>query len=436
MIANRAQIWAKRGVARQSSGSVLLACLALAVGCEDTRRPPPEPQASEPSPNASILPAPLASEVEPASKLLRDAGVSPDAGTESAALTPRRLRDNESPEQDLSAREGSGIKIWARLRWLDLPPFPRLPEMNADATQKLRESLSFDASVELSANGRMKLALDSDAFTLPRHSEFRSRLDRLGHVLTWNSGATFTVLPVGTLRAVLNEHRIDAAPLAKPKLSSQGPATVLSISSERSELNTPLGRMLLDQATFPNAGPSGRLLCRLLSELIAADPSNAACERALVPLRAELFTRAGGHLLYETLRIERDHPVDAQTLQSPPAGGSFVALELPAISALVPNADRLRDLRNRALPRAERPDTQAPKNGLLLVNRGDSLRYVLLDGVVLARLAARSELKVETLLPGKYALSTLDFLGDEPTQLRIIELPARVALGDDAESPR
>ena len=75
-----------------------------------------------------------------------------------------------------------------------------------------------------------------------------------------------------------------------------------------------------------------------------------------------------------------------------------------------------------------------PKAGLLLLNRSESLRYVLLDGVPVARVPARSDVHVEGLLPGKYGLVTLDFVGDDPTPLRIVALPARVALGDEVES--
>jgi hypothetical protein len=56
--------------------------------------------------------------------------------------------------------------------------------------------------------------------------------------------------------------------------------------------------------------------------------------------------------------------------------------------------------------------------------------------VVLARVPARAEILVEALLPGKYALVTLDFLGDEMTPLRMIELPARVAIGEEADSTK
>jgi hypothetical protein len=152
-------------------------------------------------------------------------------------------------------------------------------------------------------------------------------------------------------------------------------------------------------------------------------------------LKAELFTRSGGHLVFEVQKLERDRPLEAALV--PPAEARFVPEDLPGTgSALVPSEERLRELRLRPLPRTEKPEPGAPRQGLVLQNRSDVLRYVLLDGIVLARVPARAELLVDALLPGKYALITLDFLGEEQTPLRMIELPARVAIGDDAEGSK
>lgn len=403
-----------------------------ATSCDEPRHSTSEPpQTTEPSPNASILPAPLASEVEPDPKSSPppDAEAPADAGV----FTTRFLREDSAVDVDFGPREATGVRLTTRMRWLDLPPFPRLPDTNLEAALRLREALAFELVVELSAGGRMRVSLNSDAFVWPRGTELRARLDRVGNVLVWNENTAYTVLPVGTLRAALSEGRPDAVPLSKPKLVMDGGGNVLGTPTERIELSTPIGRLLIEQALLPNAGASGKLWCRFLTELVAAEPLNAACDHAYVPLRAELFSRAGGHVLIETLRIEREHvTLDAATLQTPPPTASFHPLEIPtAPTAQVPSNERLRELRLHALPRTEKPDPAAPKDGLVIQNRGDGLRYLLLDGLAVARVAPRSELKLQGLLPGKYALATLDFLGDDPTPLRIVELPARVALGDE-----
>jgi hypothetical protein len=209
------------------------------------------------------------------------------------------------------------------------------------------------------------------------------------------------------------------------------------MATERTELSTPLGRLLLDQAAVAGAGSSGVLVCRLLGELITAEPTHAGCSGSKVPLRAELFSAGGGHLLFEVQRIESEQPLDEASLTTTPAGAQLVKGGLPAIGpSLVVPPSELAKLRTRAAPREEKPEPSAPKAGLLVQNKSESLRYVLLDGVVVARVLPRSELHIEGLLPGKYGLVTLDFAGDDPTPLRIVVLPARVALGDDVEPLR
>lgn len=416
---------------------VLLAVVASGCACEDTRHPAAEQPPIEPSPNASIMPAPLASELGPKASrrtgTIADAGAPLDAGADAAVtVTTRWLGEDQAPDADPAPHEGGGARLSGRFRWLDLPPFPRLPETNGEVVSRLRDAQSLDFNIELSSLGRLRLELASDTFLLPRGTEIRSRLDRLGHFLVWEQRSTYTALPAGTLRAVLSERRADHTPLVKPKLVLLGNGNLLGLPTERVEVSTSLGRLVLEDAAIPSAGASGKLLCRLLSELIAADPSSSTCERALVPLRAELFSRASGHLSFEITRLDRDRPLE--TPLAPPPDARFAPGELPAPTfGLMPNAERLRDLRVRAIPRSEKAEPAAPKQGLMLHNRSDMPRYVLLDGVVVARLAPRAELPLNTLLPGKYALVTLDFLGDDPTPLRIIELPARVTIGDEAD---
>lgn len=409
----------------------------VALGCEDTQRAKAVQAPSEPSPNASILPAPLASAVEKQARpgIELDAGAPLDAGAEPriAQSSPRFLREHTAPEADTLLKEASGLKLTARFRWLDLPPFPRLPESNPDTIQRLRDTAAFEWTLDLTPNGRLRVVFDSDAFVFPRGTELRARRDHFGHVLTWSRANAFTTLPAGALRAALNERRVDVTPLAKPKIQRGGTGTALGLPTEKTELSTPLGRLLLEQTNLTATGVSGTLLCRLLSELIAADPGNSACERGLLPLRSEIFSRGGGHVLFEVTRVERERAFEPQTMMVPPADGLFSPGELPSSPNEILSPERASELRIRALPRAERPEPQAPKQGLLIQNRGDVQRYLLVDGVALAHVPARSEFAINALLPGKYAVLSLDFFGDEATQLRIMELPARIVLGEEVD---
>jgi hypothetical protein len=362
-----------------------------------------------------------------------------DAGLDAGPAMPEVIRQDQALEPDEVQREGPTLRLTTELRWLDLPPFPRLPEVNVEAAQRLRDSLSFALQIELTSGGRLRAVFDSEAFVLPAGTELRARDDHSGHILLWDAARKYTTVAPGTLRALLSEQRLDAAPVTKPKVSEAGTGNVLGMVTRKRELTTPLGRLVLEQASSNAAGSAGAgaLLCRMLLELIAADPSNVACAKRELPLRAELFSSGGGRVLFEVQRIQKDGALDSTAFLTPPPEAQFVIGELPAHpSPVVPSPERLRELRTRPAPRSERVDPQAPKHGLLLQNRTESLRYVLLDGIVLARIHPRREALVEGLLPGKYALASLDFLGDDPTPLRIVELPARVALGEAIETER
>jgi hypothetical protein len=420
--------------------------LALS-GCDAVKSEPTAAPANEPSPNASILPAPLVSDEEGDKGVPRDAGRPRearaegqgrhlDAGSlEAVAVDPQPLRDDQPLEPDLAVREPAATTLFARFRWLDTPAVPRVPETNVELVQRLRDAPAFELRLELAAAGRLRAVFDSDAFVLPRGSELRSRLDAYGHLLIW--GSRYRVLPSSSLRALLGERRVDVAPLMKPKVVRGASGNLLGSSTERSELTTPLGRLLLDQASLPNLGSSGELVCRLLVDLIAADPANSVCGRGLVPLRAEVLSAGGGHLLFEVQRVHRNVSLELGDFLTPPRSARFAPHELPAMGpALLVSAERLADIRLRPAARGEKPDPLAPKQGISLLNRSENCRYVLLDGLLVARMPAHSELHIDTLLPGKYAIHSRDFLGNDATPLRTLELPARVSFGEAVEASR
>src|SRR5207342_84991 len=111
---------------------------------------------TEPSPNASILPAPLASVADPpvvgrpedAGRSISDAGAS-----DAAAPEPRSLREDQALPSEIPHETG-GLTLVARFRWPDAAPPVRTPELNADGVQRLQAAVGFDIVVDL-AGGRM-----------------------------------------------------------------------------------------------------------------------------------------------------------------------------------------------------------------------------------------------------------------------------------------
>ena len=402
---------------------------------------------TEPSPNASILPAPLASgsEVPGGSKKgnldeaeRRDAGHGGvDAGADAAPPEPHSLREDQALSGE-TPHEVNGLTLTARLRWLDSPP-PRVPEQNADGLQRARDAAAFDVVIDL-AGGRMRLVFASRAFTLPVSSELHARDDLYGHALLWPNRTTYTVLAPGTLRSVLSQQRADVVPLVRARLSPLSGGTLFGLVTERAELSTPTGKLELEQARGQNPLPpnlswaSGASLCQLLVELVAASPTSPACRADLVPLRAIYTWPNGEHFAFEVSRLQRRTDLNPSALAMPPAGAEFRQSELPPPppTGLLSDND-LSEFRLRAAARTERAELNAPKTGLLVVNHSESLRYINVDGAPVARLPPGTEQLLLGLRAGKYQVVARDFFGGEDTLTKIVEVPARFTLGDDSE---
>ncbi|HYP98339.1 MAG TPA: hypothetical protein VER96_06675 [Polyangiaceae bacterium] len=426
-------------------------CCVLALGvavsaCDDHKQSSSKDAGlTEPSPNASILPAPLASEVPGGAKANgeesehRDAGHAlAEAGADAPPPEPRVLREDQALPAEIP-HETSGFSLSARLRWLDTPSAPRVPELNPDGLQRARDTVAFDLVIDL-AGGRMRFAFASRSFTLPPGSELHARDDLYGHALLWPNRTTYTVLPPGTLRSVLSQQRADVVPLVRPRFSALSGGSLFGFATERVELGTPTGKLELEQARAPGSAQgttiwaSGASLCQLLIELVGASPVSSACRADLFPVRAVYTWSNGQHFAFEVARVTRRSDFNPSAFAVPPMGAEFRQSELPPPPpvALLSESE-LAELRLRPAARTDKPDPSAPKSGLLLVNHGDGLRYITIDGAPVARLIAGSELALPGLRAGKYQISARDFFDGEEALLKSIEPPARFSLGDDAE---
>jgi hypothetical protein len=406
-------------------------------GCDPRHNDPPGvASASEPSPNASVLPAPLVP--GPTKALGRDAGhlqaeTPSDAGVPEP---PRPLREEETLAAESELRPASGLALEARLRWLDAPP-PRSPEGNNEALAKARDRTAFDLMLELSSLGRLRMRLGSKAFPFPTGTELRAREDRFGHILVWPGGESYTLLPPGTLRATFAEHRVDVTPLSEPRVALDGSGNMLGVATQKQRLETSVGRLELEQAVLPAAGSSGAMLCRLLVELLAVAPESSACHAEWVPLRAEYTWASGARFELEVSKISKRPELAVEALAVPPAGASARQGELPGPPFVTLIDEReLGDLHSRALPPPAKPEPSAPKMGLVFQNRGDSPLYLLVDGVPIVWLRADAEWLVSGLKPGRYTVQARDFFGAQTTPLKVLELPARFSVGDEPSPAR
>jgi len=411
-------------------------CALSSSGCEQHRNEPPGiTSASEPSPNASVLPAPLAA--GPPKPGGHDAGhplaeLPSDAG---APEPPRPIREDDALTAETELHVAPGLSLEARFRWLDPPP-PRSPEGNVDSLNKARDKTAFDVTLELSSLGRLRLGLASRTFPFPAGTELRARDDRYGHILVWPGGEAYTPLPPGTLRATLAETRVDVTPLTEPSVVLGGGGSMLGLMTQKQRLETDVGRLELEQTTLPAAGSAGALFCRLLLELLAVAPESAACRSEWVPLRAEYAWASGARFELEVTKLTKRAELGLDGLAVPPASAGPRRGELPGppFVSLIDEHD-LSDFHSRALPPLDKPEPGAPKLGLVFQNRSDGPRYLLVEGVPIVWLRADAEWLASGLKLGRYTVQARDFFGAEATPPRTLELPARLIVGDDAEHP-
>ena len=425
--------------------------LGALLACEDRKREAGHGTGTtEPSPNATILPAPLASGIEGVNGSKpsgdeadhRDAGhASPDAGTVApeAPPEPRSVREDQALPGE-TPHETSGLSLNARLRWVETAGPPRLPEQNLEGGQRARDASEFEIAIDL-AGGRMRWAFASPAFTLPTGSELHARDDLYGYSLLWPNRAIYTVLQPGTLRSVLAEQRADVMPLVRARFGALSPGSLLGFKTDRTELVTPIGRLELEQAHAPTPGILESHLARVGRACAACYSSCSARYRTIrcaAPIWCLVAPNTPGPMANasdsRSLACSRQNELDPVALAMPPAGAEYRQSEspAPAPSALLSESE-LSDLRLRAAPRTERVDPSAPKAGLLVVNHSESLRYITVDGAKAARLLPGAEVLLLGLRPGKYQLAARDFFGGEESLQRLTEVPARFSLGEEPE---
>ncbi|HEX6763949.1 MAG TPA: hypothetical protein VF103_00695 [Polyangiaceae bacterium] len=414
-------------------GAFVLSVLAL--GCDNRAATPADAGTTEPSPNASILPAPLATGLEQAQAGPRDAAVA-DADADAEPITPEWQREDRALPIDLwEPHDLSGLALGARFRWPDVAPPPRLAEANVDAVDRLSQKMRFDATLELAAAGRMRFVLASPNFLLPEGTELRARAESLGHLVVWPNGARYAVVQAGALRALLNERRADTEPLTHAKASAAGEGQNLGFATEKSRFVTSFGRLDLEQARVPGSGTGGALLCRFVLEIAGIHPDSAACAPELVPVRAEYAWASNGRLSFEVTTLQRAAALTPDAFAFPPSSAEYRIGELPAAprSVLAARAD-LRAIRNKPSAGAESRDAGAPKEGLLVVNPGDLNGYVLVDGVPVAHVEPRGSDILLDLISGSYALQARDFLATEISVPSVVSVPARVVVSEAPKS--
>jgi len=423
------------------TGEVVLAALLVVAGCEKT--PPELIENATPSPNASILPAPLSSLGQPVAETPPTArhaaenegkSIAADAG-----VTPQALRGDQAPDDDpLTQRELQGATLEAEWRYPDAVLPLKGPDVNPQGIEAARKATVARMTIHLASVGRMVVTFDSRALPLDQGAEIRGRSDFYGHLLVWPNGSQYRVLPPGAVRTLLGERRVDAVPLVRPQISGKSEGLRrFGLMTRRLDLSTRTGKLSLEQAKIAVAGEGGVLLCRFLSEIVAIDPSAAPCNTDDVPLRAQFQWPDGGSVAFEVTHIAERVEFSAAQLLVPPPGGEFTPASLPPTSAgLFLTREELAALRLRPLDVLGAHAPGAPDEGLVLYNGTDTIRYAFVDALPLAWVAPNREQPVSGLQRGRYVIQWRTFLGDAVEAPVVVEIPARVAVGLSSDGGR
>ena len=433
-----------------SRGLAVLALLPAftLAGCEPTV-PSPGPSDAGASPNASILPAPLATEPpdlvdgggdDGGNRVLHGAPadsagrpVSSDAG----GPPPESLR----PSTPIAAEpvpfqaETPGLTLDALFRWRDVPAPPRAPEVSGDGLREAQKLTASTLKIDLTAGGRMRAELTGRAFPLPIHTELRARTDHYGNLVLWPGGTEYRVIPPGALRTVLGERRVDVTPLSAGAVRPQGEGKRLGVTVRKIELGSSVATLRLELGRLGEAGEGGMLLCRALVELAGIDPKTPACQPGEVPLFASYAWQEGGGITFEVTALAKRTDLPAAALLVPPPGVPHAPSGLPAVpQGIFLSREELAAFRSAPLTLPAIHDPAVPGEGFMAVNQSDRLMYLLLDGVATVAVPAHAERYVIGPPRGRYVAEWRTFLGEKILPPQPTEVPTRFVYGSAADA--
>lgn len=388
---------------------------------------------ADPSPNAKILPAPLATQmpgVAPSAQggIPADSAgrlLTPDAGPPLPEPMPT---DRALAPEQLGTEEPTGVALEAQWRWRDVPPPADAAEVDKAAVEEARKRLRHVWAIELTNAGRMRVRVDSDAQPLPRGTELRSRLDRYGYVLLWPDGATYRVVAPGALRTVVGERRLDVSPLSSGRVTSGERGKRLEIETRTVTIKTSYGELTLELASVPEAGAGSELLCRALIELAGVGPSLSVCEPTELPLMARFDWRNGGGVDFEVTALNRaPETLSSRDTLVPPPTAQYRVEGIPAAPAGI-FVDREGLASIRTADAEVTPGKDAPGEGITVRNETEVLLYFVLDGLPVAAVPPLADRYIVGPRPGRYNIQWRTFLGDRVDPARVELVPGRVTV--------
>ncbi len=433
---------------------LVVAIVAVVAACDPTSTTAPISDAGA-SPNASILPAPLATEapelLDAGSPLMTKIDAGPQgipadsAGrlvvADAGPPVPEALRADPIAPESPTSREVAGLSLDAVFRWKDVPAPPKGPEVSADGVREAQKLTALTWKIDLADAGRMRIEFTSRALPLPAHAEIRARSDRYGNLVLWPMATEYRVIQPGALRTVVGERRVDVTPLVVGTVKAQGEGRRLGLVTRKVELGSSLGTLKLELGKSTEVGDGGPLLCRVLVEMNGIDPRSTVCQPGEVPLSAIYAwssgdpSKPGGGVTFEVTTLTKRTDVALNGMLTPPPGAAFAATGLPAVPhGIFLSKDELAAFRTSALTLPPTTDANAPGEGFVAVNHSDALLYLLLDGVPVVAVPPGSDRYVIGPVRGHYVAQWRTFLGEKVFPAQTVPMPVRLTHGGAADA--
>jgi len=359
-----------------------------------------------------------------------------------AEAIPNKDAGHETTLREAAKDAPAVYSLLFSLRSSDAAPPPKGLELSPSGLEAARKKSDPSLTIDLTP-GHARASLH-EGFVLAEGTELRVRADRFGYVVLSADGDTYRIGPTGSLRAILGEGLFDAAPSSPAEVSLRGEgARRLARATRRVEVTTRAAKASFELAHVVDAGDGGALVCRMLLDLMSANPSTAVCGDGDVPLHVELRwsaqpahpaqsarARISGVSVFDAVSLVRRTDLPPASLLAPPPGAAFVATGEPVRGShlFLARAD-LAALRIATDPPATGAGASAhaePVAVLSLHNSSDELRYVWLDGVSLAWLAPGGRLDVSGVPHTRATVQWRTFLGDAIDAAETVTLPALV----------
>jgi hypothetical protein len=340
--------------------------------------------------------------------------------------TPSETRDPARPQRPDAGAARQTLSFVAHLRTIGGPTTTREANTATIDTAKKRLELRLDGFAE---SAHLRITLGSPGFLFRWGTELRARADLLGAIMVTpveeDPTMPYRVVPHGSMRSLLNERRVDMAPLSNATVKDAGDGQRrFGQRTRRAEVATRAGKATIELLPARDVGEGGALLCFMLLDWLAAMPNEAVCKVDEIPAYADIRWSSRGGLLFEIDAIERRS--DSTSLEVPPSRSRFES-QAPAslASSLLLTRVELAALHTVAveLPPDLSDASVAQIDGLQVSNNSEELRVLFLEGVPVAWLRPGAQLVVPSLLHGRYVAEWRTFLGEVRTEAKSIVVP-------------